>query len=126
MSSRLTELPQEDSATIAAKPRRSELLEKHLPDSGGYLFYSLLSNAGVHPGAGRSQAFYGRPGKAVIDFDFKGLHAARRDGGKHRTDSGEVDCGRATIPDASLTDIKASKLSAMSIEDSARITYKEM
>jgi hypothetical protein len=43
--------------------------------------------------------------------------AARRDGGKHRMDSGEVDCGRAAIPDASLTDIKASKLSAMSIED---------
>jgi len=43
--------------------------------------------------------------------------AARRDGGKHRTDSGEVDGGRAAIPDASLTDIKASKLSAMSIED---------
>lgn len=77
MSRRLTELAHEDGVTIAAKPRRSELLKQHLPDSGGYMFYSLLSNAGVHPGAGRSQAFYGRPGKAVIDFDFKGLHHIR-------------------------------------------------
>jgi hypothetical protein len=77
MTSRLQELAQEDGVTIAAKPRRSELLEKYLLDLGGYLFYSLLSNAGVHPGAGRSQAFYGRPGKAVIDFDFKGLHHVR-------------------------------------------------
>jgi hypothetical protein len=77
MSSRLIELAQADGVTIAAKPRRSELLEKYLPDSGGYLFYSVLSNAGVHPGAGRSQAFYGRPGMAVIDFDFKGLHDVR-------------------------------------------------
>lgn len=67
MTSRLKELAQEDSVTIAVKPRRSELLEKHLLDLGGCLFYSLLSNAGVHPGAGRSQAFYGRPGKAVIE-----------------------------------------------------------
>lgn len=63
--------------TIAAKPRRSELLEKHLPESGGYMFYSLLSNVGVHPGAGRGQAFYGRPGTAVMDSDFKGLHHVR-------------------------------------------------
>jgi hypothetical protein len=77
MSMRLAEVAREDGVTIAVTPRRSELLEKYLPDSGGYLFYSLLSNAGVHPGAGRSPAFYGRPGKAVIDFDFKGLHHVR-------------------------------------------------
>ena len=77
MSRRLAELAQEDGVAIADKPRRSELLQKHLPDSGGYLFYSLLSSAGVHPGAGRAQAFYGRPGRAVIDFDFKGLHHVR-------------------------------------------------
>lgn len=77
MSSRLRELADEDGVTIAVKPRRSALLEKYLPESGGYMFYSLLSNAGVHPGAGRAQAFYGRPGKAVIDFDFKGLHHVR-------------------------------------------------
>jgi hypothetical protein len=41
-------------------------VEKHLLESGGYLFYSLLSNAGV----------YGRSGKVVMDFDFKGLHQA--------------------------------------------------
>ena len=74
---RLTELAHEEGVTIAAKPRRSELLEKHLPDSGGYLFYALLSNAGAHPGAGRAQAFYGRPGKAVIDVDVTGLHHVR-------------------------------------------------
>jgi hypothetical protein len=72
MRRRLTELAQEDGVTIADKPRRSELLAKHLTDSGGYLFYALLPNAGVHPGAGRAQAFYGRPGKAVIDFDVTG------------------------------------------------------
>jgi hypothetical protein len=77
MTSRLMELAREDGVAIASSLRRSELLEKHLPDLGGYLFYSLLSNAGVHPGAGRSQVFYGRPGKAVIDFDFKGLHLVR-------------------------------------------------
>jgi hypothetical protein len=77
MSRRLTELVQEDGVPIAAKPRRSDLLEEHLPDSGGYLFYSLLSNVGVHPGAGRAQAFYGRPGTAIADFDFKGLHHVR-------------------------------------------------
>jgi hypothetical protein len=77
MRSRLAELAHEEGVTIAAKPRRSELLAKHLPDSGGYLFYSLLSNAGAHPGAGRAQAFYGRPGRAVIDVDFTGLHHVR-------------------------------------------------
>ena len=77
MKRRLIELAREDGVAVAAKPKRSELLEKHLPDSGGYMFYSLLSNAGVHPGAGRAQAFYGRPGAAIIDFDFKGLHHVR-------------------------------------------------
>jgi len=71
--SRLAERAREEGVTIAAKPRRSALLAKHLPDSGGYLFYSLLSNAGVHPGAVRAQVFYGRPGRAVIDVDFTGL-----------------------------------------------------
>jgi hypothetical protein len=77
MRRRLTELAQEERVTIAHNPRRSELLEKHLPNSDGYLFYALLSNAGVHPGAGRAQAFYGTPGRAVIDFDVKGLHDVR-------------------------------------------------
>ncbi len=43
--------------------------------------------------------------------------AARRDGSKHRIDDGEVDCGRAPVSDAALTDIEASQLSTMSIED---------
>lgn len=77
MRQRLTGLAHEDGVTIAGKPRRSELLEKHLPDSGGYLFYALLPNVGAHPGAGRAQAFYGRPGAAVIDFNVKGLHHVR-------------------------------------------------
>ena len=74
---RLAELAHEEGVTIAAKPRRSALLAKHLPDPGGYLFYALLSNAGAHPGAGRAQAFYGRPGRAVIDVDLTGLHHVR-------------------------------------------------
>lgn len=77
MSARLAELARQDGVSIAAKPRRSELLRKYLPDSGGYLFYSLLPSAGVHPGAGRAQAFYGRPGSAVTDFDSTGLHYVR-------------------------------------------------
>jgi hypothetical protein len=77
MRRRVTELAQEEGVSIAGKPRRSELLEQHLPDPGGYLFYALLSNAGAHPGAGRAQAFYGRPGKAFIDVDVKGLHHVR-------------------------------------------------
>lgn len=32
-------------------------------------------------------------------------------------DNGEVDRGRAAVPDASLTSIKSGKLSAVSIED---------
>jgi hypothetical protein len=75
--SRLAELANEEGVTIAAKPRRSELLEKHLPDPGGYLFYALLSNTGAHPGAVRAQAFYGRPGGAVTDFDLTGPHHVR-------------------------------------------------
>ncbi len=77
MSRRLTELAQEDGVRIAAKPRPSDLLEKHLTDSGGYLFYSLLSNTGVHSSSGSAQAFYGKPGTATVDFDFKGLHHVR-------------------------------------------------
>jgi len=77
MRSRLEGIALEDGVTIDVKPRRSELLARHLSDSGGYMLYSLLSNAGVHPGAGRAQAFYARPGRSVIDFDFKGLHHVR-------------------------------------------------
>jgi len=77
MSRRLREVAQEDDLSIAAKPKRSELMEKHLTDSGGYMLYSLLSNAGVHPGAGRATAFYGRPGTGRSDYDFKGLYHVR-------------------------------------------------
>lgn len=77
MCCRLTEMAQEDDVAIAARPNRSHLLEKHLPGSGGYLFYSLLSNTGVHPGAGGAQAFYGKPGTGIADYDFKGLHHVR-------------------------------------------------
>jgi hypothetical protein len=42
---------------------------------------------------------------------------ARRDGGKHRPDNSEVDYRRIAVPDASLTDVEASKLAAMGVED---------
>jgi hypothetical protein len=42
---------------------------------------------------------------------------ARRDGGKHRPDNGEVDCSGTAVPDASLTDVEVSKLAAMGVED---------
>lgn len=77
MRRRLTGLAHEDGVSIAGKPRRTELLEQHLPDSGGYLVYALLPNAGAHPGAGRAQAFYGRSGSPVIDFNVKGMHHVR-------------------------------------------------
>lgn len=77
MSRRLTKVAREDGVAIAARPKRSDLLEKHLTDSGGYTFYSLLSNTGVHAGAGGAQAFYGKPGSAFADYDFKGLHHVR-------------------------------------------------
>lgn len=73
----LTGLAHDEGVTIAGKPRRSELLEKHLPDSDGYLFYALLSNVGAHPGAGRAQAFYGRPGSPVTEVNVTGLHHVR-------------------------------------------------
>ena len=77
MSRRLTKLAEDDGVAIAAQPKRSHLLEKHLPDAGGYMFYSLLSNTGAHPGASGAQAFYGKPGTAIADYDFKGLHHVR-------------------------------------------------
>ena len=42
----------------------------------------------------------------------------RCDGGKYRVDNGEVDRGRAAVPDnTSLTDIKSGELPAVSIDD---------
>ena len=43
--------------------------------------------------------------------------AARRDSGEHRMGNGEVDRGTAAVPDASLTDIEAGKLSTISVQD---------
>jgi hypothetical protein len=77
MSRRLTKVAREDGMAIAARPNRSDLFEKHLTDAGGYMFYSLLSNTGVHAGVGGAHAFYGKPGSAVADYDFKGLHHVR-------------------------------------------------
>jgi hypothetical protein len=74
----LTTLAQQDGVTIAAKPgSKSRLVEQYLPESGGYMFYALLSHAGVHPGAARAHLFYGRPGTGLADFDFKGLYHVR-------------------------------------------------
>lgn len=55
----------------------SSLLERYLPGRGGYIFYALLSNAGVHPGAARSVFFYTKPGTGIVDFDFKGMFIVR-------------------------------------------------
>jgi hypothetical protein len=52
-------------------------MEKHLSEWGGYMFYSVLSNSGAHPGAAGSTAIYAKPGAGVIDYDFKGLHHVR-------------------------------------------------
>lgn len=55
----------------------SRLMERFLPEHGGYLLYSLLSSAGVHAGALRNKFFYGQPDKGILDFDFKGMFVAR-------------------------------------------------
>jgi hypothetical protein len=52
-------------------------MEKHLHEWGGYMFYSVLSNSGAHPGAARGTTVYGKPGAGVIGYDFKGLHHVR-------------------------------------------------
>jgi hypothetical protein len=77
MRNRLTEMAAEDGVTIAPKPTLPVLMEKHLPEWGGYMFYSVLSNSGAHPGAASATAVYGKPGAGVIDYDFKGLHHVR-------------------------------------------------
>src|SRR5271165_623262 len=65
---------------------------------------------GEHPvGPGRS----GGGGRSSAD-----RAVARCDGGKYRVDNGEVDRGRAAVPDnKSLTDIESSELRAVSIDD---------
>jgi hypothetical protein len=51
---------------------------------------------------------------------------ARRDGGKHRPDNGEVDCSGTAVPDASLTGVEVSKLAAMGVEDIGTHHIKEI
>jgi len=49
----LAAMAEEDWVTIGSKPKVARLVERYLADSGGYMLYALLSNAGVHPGAAR-------------------------------------------------------------------------
>src|SRR6202050_845610 len=74
----VAELASQDGITVAdAHGSASSLIERYLPDRGGYLLYSLLSTAGVHPSAARANFFYGQPDARKIDFDFKGMFAVR-------------------------------------------------
>lgn len=67
----------QDGITIPDNPgTASGLIERYLREHGGYMFCALLSNAGVHPGAGRAYLFYGQPGTAAY-YDFKGLYHVR-------------------------------------------------
>jgi hypothetical protein len=73
-----TDLASRDEVEIAeAHYRTSKLMERYLPEHGGYLLYSLLSSAGVHSSAMRNKFFYGQPDTGVLDFDFKGMFTVR-------------------------------------------------
>jgi hypothetical protein len=70
----LTAIAEQDGVTIPGNPGKpSKLIERYLPEHGGY----MLSSAGVHPGAGRAHLFYGRPGTGTSDYDFKGMYHIR-------------------------------------------------
>jgi hypothetical protein len=74
----LTAITEQDGITIPDNPGKpSKLIERYLPEHGGYMLYALLSSAGVHPGAGRAYLFYGQPGTGVSDYDFQGKHLVR-------------------------------------------------
>ena len=73
----LDNLVQANKVTIEPLPPNVDLFEQYLADEGGYLFFSQLSNAGVHAGASRAFAFYGSASEAKLDFDFQGKHGLR-------------------------------------------------
>lgn len=74
----IAELASRDGIAVAeSHGSASSLIERYLPDHGGYMLYSLLSTAGVHPGAARANFFYGQPDAKKIDFDFKGMFIVR-------------------------------------------------
>jgi hypothetical protein len=74
----VAELADQDGVAVAdAHGSASRLIERYLPDHGGYLLYALLSSAGVHPGAARATFFYAQPDSRIIDFDFKGMFVVR-------------------------------------------------
>jgi hypothetical protein len=61
------------SGVLIAEPHgsASKLMERFLPEHGGYLLYSLLSSAGVHAGSLRNKLFYGQPNTGILDFDLR-------------------------------------------------------
>jgi hypothetical protein len=74
----VAELASQEGITVADRHgSASSLIERYLPDHGGYILYALLSSAGVHPGAARATLFYAQPDARKIDFDFKGMFAVR-------------------------------------------------
>jgi len=74
----VAELASQDGITVAdGHGSASRLIERYLPDQGGYILYALLSSAGVHPGAARATFFYAQPDARTIDFDFKGMFTVR-------------------------------------------------
>jgi hypothetical protein len=78
MRRNLEAIAQQDGITIPDNPgSASRLIERYLPEHGGYMLYALLSTTGVHPGADRAYLFYGQPGTGKTDYDFKGKYHVR-------------------------------------------------
>lgn len=82
MERSLQSMANQDHVAVAGKPPSASMLAAlHLSGADGYMFYSLTSAAGVHAGAHRAALFYSKPGSkagtAILDFDFKGMHAQR-------------------------------------------------
>jgi hypothetical protein len=73
----LANMASENAVTIEHFVHSADKFEQHLADEGGYLFFSLLSDAGVHAGASRAFTFCGSPSDAKLDFDFQGKHGLR-------------------------------------------------
>ena len=82
---------------------------------------TCISTAGRHRAWRRPSPGNRRDALSLLDEGSRGWSAdralARRDGGKHRPDNGELDCGGTAVPDTSLADVEASKLAAVGVED---------
>lgn len=78
MERNLQAIAQQEHVTVARKPpNASRRAAMYLSGTEGYMLHALTSAAGVHPGAQRAVLFYRKPGAAILDFDFKGMHAVR-------------------------------------------------